>query len=149
MYQLSSSSTLILRLFIPTIWVVFFGSFAVVGWMTSEDFVGPFQTAQYKIITTLFVLVGIILIRLSFWRLHRVDADPDHLYVSNYLKTYKYSLESMEQISIRHYGLFYLGRVDLVAKGKLGRKIWFVPSQKRIEQFLRNNPTWMDLVKWR
>ncbi len=148
MYQLSSSSTLILRLFIPTIWTVFFGAFAVVGWMTSEDFVGPFQSTIYRTVTTLFVVVGLILIRISFWRLHRMDADPGHLYVSNYFRTYKYTLGAIDRISIRHYGLFYLGRVELVVKGKLGQKIWFVPSRKRIEQFLRNNPVWFDKIKW-
>ncbi|MCF8237536.1 MAG: hypothetical protein K9I85_05230 [Saprospiraceae bacterium] len=148
MYQLSSSATLILRLFIPTIWTVFFGSFTIVGWMTSEDFVGPFHSTIYRAVTTLFLVVGLILIRISFWRLHRIDADPGHLFVSNYFKTYKYPLAAMEQITIRHYGLFYLGRVELVLKGKLGRRIWFVPSRKRIEQFVRNNPNWMDLLKW-
>lgn len=148
MAQLSSSATLILRLFIPTIWIVFFGSFAVVGWMTSEDFVGPFQSSLYRITTTSFVLIGLLLIRISFWRLHRVDADPEHLFVSNYFRTYKYTQPALSHILIRHYGLFYLGRIELRMEGKLGKRIWFVPSRKRIEQFLRNNPSWMELVKW-
>lgn len=148
MSQLSSSATLLLRLFIPTMWIVFFGAFAVVGWTTSEDFVGPFQSKMYQIITTLFVVVGILLIRISFWRLHRVDADSEHLFVSNYFKTYKYTKASIEKLTIHHYGLFNLGRIELHQKGKLGKKIWFVPSRKRVEQFLRNNPTWMDMVTW-
>lgn len=148
MSQLSSSATLLLRLFIPTMWIVFFGAFAVVGWTTSEDFVGPFQSNMYRIVTTLFVIIGVLLIRISFWRLHRVDADPEHLFISNYFRTYKYTMTSLDRIGIRHYGLFYLGRIELSQRGRLGKNIWFIPSRKRVEQFLRNNPEWMELVAW-
>ncbi|MBK7342270.1 MAG: hypothetical protein IPJ06_03600 [Saprospiraceae bacterium] len=148
MAQLSSSATLILRLFIPTIWIVFFGSFAVVGWMTSEDFVGPFQSSLVQDHHHLLCA-------------HRVAPDPDFLlasaprgcrsgtsFVSNYFRTYKYTQPALSHILIRHYGLFYLGRIELRMEGKLGKRIWFVPSRKRIEQFLRNNPSWMEMVKW-
>ena len=148
MSQLSSSATLLLRLFFPTFWLVFFGSFMVVGWVTSEDFVGPFHSSIYRVVTTSFVLIGLVLIRISFWRLHRVDADQDHVYISNYFKTYKYTLAAVDKITMRHYGLFYLGRVELVIKGKLGQRIWFIPSRKRIEAFLRTSTEWMEKVTW-
>jgi len=142
MHQLSSGYTLLLRLFIPTVWIVFFGSFMVLGWLWDEDFVGPFPRGAYRWVSTLFVLSGILMFRFTLWRLHRADADQQTLLLSNYFYTYRYQVSSIAHIDLKSYGLFHLCRVVLVATGKLGRTIWFLPSKKRLETFLQVYPEW-------
>lgn len=147
MIQLSSSATLMLRLFFPTIWVVFFGSFMVAGWLTSDDLVGPFDSMAYRLVTTIGLLGGILGIRFTLWRLHRADADEEHLYLSDYFRTYKYSRDSVERITLHAYGLFSLCRIQLQTKGSFGRVIWFLPSMKRMETLLVRYPGWGEVVK--
>lgn len=145
MVQLSSGATLLLRLFLPTVWTVFFGSFMVMGWFWEDSFIGPFSVSAYRWATTLFVAAGLLAIRLTLWRLHRVDADQEYLYISNYFRTYRYTLSSVQAISSYPAGLFTLARIVLPAKGKLGRVIWFLPAGRRLNAFLEDHPQWKDL----
>lgn len=142
MHQLSSGYTLLLRLFIPTVWIVFFGSFMVMGWLWEEDFIGPFPRDVYRWASTIFVLSGIVMFRVTLWRLHRADADQDVLMLSNYFRTYRYPVSSISHIDLKSYGLFHLCRVVLIAPGKLGRTVWFLPSKKRLESFINNSKHW-------
>lgn len=135
-HNLSSGATLILRLFLPVVWLVFFGSFMAAGWLSGEAFIGPFPRDNFRIMTTLFVATGAVFFYLTVWRLHRVDADQDHLYVSDYFRTYRYGRDTVQELVLRHYGLFHLGVVHLKAPGKFGRKIWFLPSRRRLEGFV-------------
>lgn len=143
MQQLSSNLTLGLRLFIPTVWLVFFGSFTVAAWLTQEDMMGPFQTYYFKLGATLFVLSGIIFFYFTVWRLYRVDGNGEALIVSNYLKTIRYEFPRVERIEMHDYGLFTLGEIKLVQAGSFGKRIWFLSSAKRASAFMQSYPLWI------
>lgn len=142
MHQLSSGYTLLLKLFLPTVWVVFFSSFMVMGWLWDEPFIGPFPRSGYRWITTGFVFSGIIAFRYTLWRLHRADAEENYLVLSNYFRSYRYNRNAIAHIELKSFGLFHLCRVQLVVPGKLGSVIWFLPSKKRLENFLHAHPDW-------
>lgn len=139
---LSSGATLLLRLFFPTVWLVFFGAFMVAGWLSGQDFIGPFTRSTYRAATTLFFLAGSLVFRFTVWRLYRVDISPDLLFVSSYFRTWRYTRDSVAEIAILSYGVFHLGRITLHAPGSLGRTIWFLPSRKRMEGFARQSAGW-------
>lgn len=143
MRQLSSNLTLGLRLFIPTVWLVFFGAFMVAAWVTEEDMMGPFQTYYFKLGATLFVLSGLIFYYFTVWRLYRVDGNGEALIVSNYFKTIRYEFPKVERIEMHDYGLFTLGNIKLEKSGSFGKKIWFLTSGKRATAFLQLYPYWV------
>jgi len=141
-YNLSSGATLVLRLFLPTVWLVFFGSFMVAGWLSDQPFVGPFPTGTYRLVTTVFVVAGAIFFRFTVWRLYRVDARSGDLYVSDYFRTLRYPRESVDEVVLFSFGLFHLCRIRLKAKGKLGRTLWFYPSRRRLVDFMAREGGW-------
>lgn len=141
-HNLSSGATLILRLFLPVVWLVFFGSFMVAGWLSEEDFVGPFPTGAYRTVTTIFVAAGALFLYFTVWRLHRVDSDGGYLYISDYFRTYRYDRQAVAEIVLHSYGLFHLCVVRLKAPGKFGKKVWFLASRKRLERFVASAPGW-------
>jgi hypothetical protein len=141
-YNLSSGATLVLRLFLPTVWLVFFGSFMMAGWLSTEAFVGPFPRDVYRAGTTFFVAAGAIFFRLTVWRLYRVDAETGTLFVSDYFRTFRYPRESVAEIVLFSYGVFHLCRIRLKAKGKLGHTLWFYPSRRRLVDFMSREEGW-------
>jgi len=142
MYQLSSGATLLLRLFLPTVWTVFFGSFMVMGWFWEDNFIGPFPITGYRWVSTAFVGTGLLMIRLTVWRLRRVDADSDHLFVSDYFRTFRYTRPGVQGISLYPAGPLVLAKITLVAPGRMGRQIWFLPAKRRLKAFHGENPEW-------
>ena len=143
MQQLSSNLTLGLRLFIPTVWLVFFGAFMVAAWVTKEDMMGPFQTYYFKLGATMFVLSGLIFYYFTVWRLYRVDGNGEALIVSNYFKTIRYEFPKVERIEMHDYGLFTLGNIKLGQAGSFGKRIWFLTSGKRATAFMQLYPHWV------
>ncbi len=65
---------------------------------------------------------------------------PERYFVSNYWKTYAYHYDDIERIEEKNYGLFKLITIHLRAKGKLGRRITFIPSYKNYEHFISEHP---------
>lgn len=143
MFQLSSGATLLLRLFLPTVWTVFFGSFMAMGWFWEDPFIGPFPISGYRWATTLFVASGLLAIRFTVWRLRRVDADADHLFVSDYFRTLRYARPSVQGISLYPAGPVVLARITLTAPGRMGKVIWFLPARRRLTAFLQEYPHWV------
>lgn len=141
-HHLSSNITLILRLFLPIVWLVFFGAFMIAGWITVEDIIGPFQKNIYRLTTTGFFLGGLIFIWFTFWRLYRVEGNEAYIYVSNYFRTVRYDRESIDHIRLHHFGIFQLCKITLRGKGRFGQRIWFLPSRKRLEHFILETPSW-------
>jgi hypothetical protein len=135
MHQLSSNFTLFLRLFLPTMWVVFFGAVCAAGWFAEGDFVGPFPKNYFRLGSTLFLFSGLGFFIVTFWRLHRVDADPTHLFISDYFRTYRYLPALIDRIEIHHFVLFHLGKVIFTQKTAKGRSVWFLISPKRLKRF--------------
>ena len=139
MHIVSSSATLFLKFFIPIFWIVFFGLFNIALWVTDKQ-VGSLPRETFNIGFTIFFLIGITLLYYALMRLKRVEMDGDFAYVTNYLKTSRYPWHNIEKIVERDYLFFKSIDLYLKTPGQFGKKMTFVASQKRFNEFLKSNP---------
>lgn len=140
MDRVSSSLTIVLRIVIPTVWLVTVISLVV---LLSWAVIGRAQIFSNPIIWLALLLIigsGVAFIYFILWRLYRVDMDHKYVYVSNYFRTYKYSLKDIE--SIVGISLFpdRIFRIRLKSKGSFGKNIYFLASQKLWQDFIDEHP---------
>ncbi len=145
MRQLSSSWTLILRIFLPTIWLAFFGTFFLTLMFTNRTDMGSFSTSYFKMGLLAFVVIFLVVFYNTLFRLKRVDADKEFLYVTNYFKNVRYPHADVDKIELSKGFLFHYGTMFLKGKGSFGDKIIFIVSRKRLELFIEDNA---DLKNW-
>ncbi len=140
MRRLSSNFTIILRLFIPIVYIVFFGSIVIGSFViTVND--SPFltnPTVRYSILGT--YIVFIIIMYFTIIKLKRVDADEKHLFISNYLKTYRYTWDSINKISTINLILFEIIYIHYKEKTAFGKKIYFLASKALVKSFFKDHP---------
>lgn len=140
MQRISNNITLILKLFIPTFWFVFFTSFLVAVFFIDPDKIPFLGSIQFKIgYLVLYALFALFLI-LTVMRLKRIDMSKEKVFVSNYVKTYSYNYQDIEKIDESNYFIFRLITIHLKAKGAFGKKVFFIPSYKNYEFFTKSNP---------
>ena len=106
MKQLSSNKTLLFKTFIPIFWLVFFGAFTLSTFFMTESYIGQISIQFFRILTIVFYLIGTITLAITVMRLKRVELNASEIFVSNYLKSYKYKIEDLEKIRIQNYGIF-------------------------------------------
>mgnify|MGYP001218417059 CR=1 FL=1 len=140
MQRISSNTTLFLKIFIPTFWIVFFGIFTAAVWFLDTPYFGPVPALTMKVGLTLFFLLGSGLLYLTIIQLKRVEVDEAHLYASNYFKTYRYPFDSIEKISERDLWLIHLVRIRLKAPGHFGRTLTFLLDEPMFRDFLSKHP---------
>ncbi|HNR07184.1 MAG TPA: hypothetical protein PKM27_07710 [Saprospiraceae bacterium] len=140
MNRLSSGWTLVLRLFVPVFYVVFMGALTLATLSQGADLSPVFGTWIYRLAMPGLVLAGILTLRFTVWKLLRLDASPDHFYITNYFRTYRYSLDSIE--SIRPFGLFFLKfiKIKLKEKGSLGKELYILVERELWDQYADAHP---------
>ena len=121
--RLSSNWTLILKVFIPITWFTFFLSFLLSSWIANPIEVPQITSFNFRIGLIVFILGGILFFWFTFFRLKRVDANAEFIFVSNYFKTYRYTIESIESFVIYDHLLFKGIHILLKEKGKNDRTI--------------------------
>ncbi len=139
MHIVSTSATLFLKIFIPTFWIIFFGIFNIALWVSGKQ-VGSLPRETFNIGFGIFFLVGIALLYYALMRLKRVEMDADFAYVTNYFKTARYPWHNIEKIVERDYLFFKSIDLYLITPGQFGKKMTFVASQKRFNEFLKAHP---------
>jgi fumarate reductase subunit D len=139
MIRVSSSLTIILKIFFPLFWIIFFTCFAI-GALFSND-LPLLSMTSFKIGSVVFLLIGILFFWLTTTRLQRVEMGKEDFYVTNYFKHYKYTYDSIEKISQTNWLLFKTIHIKLKKKGSLGKRITFLESSKRFQHFLEENPS--------
>ncbi len=147
MRQLSSSWTLAFRIFFPTLWIAFFGTFLITLFMTDKPLVGPLSTNYLRYGLLVFVAVFIFVFWKTVFRLKRVDADKEYVYVTNYFKSLRYPHVDVEKIEVSKGFVFHYGTLVLKGEGSFGKRIVFLLSQKRLELFILENPHLKDWVE--
>ena len=136
--RVSSSSTLFLKIFLPTVWIVFFGAFTLfIIFGAGRNF--P-DIPGIRIGAVLFYAAGLLLLYFTLLRLKRVEMDDDHVYVTNYFKTYRYTFQSVTRIQEIDMLLLTLVILTLAEKGAFGRKIAFVRRKKVWNEFIASHP---------
>ena len=147
--QLSSSWTLGFRIFLPTFWIAFFGTFFLTTLLTDKDQIGQMSMNGLRWGLLIFIIVFVFVFWKTVWRLKRVDADKEHIYVTNYFKNVGYRHQYIKKIELSKGIIFNYGTLVLKDKGAFGDRILFIASRKRIELFMVENPhlaSWIEEV---
>ena len=138
--QLSSSWTLGFRIFLPTFWIAFFGTFFLTTLFTDKDQIGQLSMNGLRWGLLVFIVVFMLIFWKTVLRLKRVDADKEHVYVTNYFKNVGYLHQYVEKIELSKGIIFNYGTLVLKEKGRFGKRILFLASRKRVEIFIAENP---------
>jgi hypothetical protein len=137
MKRLSTSATLILKLFVPVFWAVFFGSFTAAIFFFDGG--NPMiKNMYFKLGAIGFYLMGLLFLYFTLWQLRRVEVDQEAFYVTDYFTTVKIPFPLVNKISENDFLLFSTLTIHLHKKGHFGRRITFIQSQQKVNDFLRN-----------
>ncbi len=143
--QLTSSWTLGLRIFFPTVILTFLGALTASIFLFKEsEYVGIFAHpfAKYGLLVLWLGLAALMAI--SVLRLKRLDADDQAMYVSTYLRNFRYLHQDIEKLEISEFWIFDIGRLHFKGKTSLGNSVICILSKKRLEIFLEKYPS----VEW-
>lgn len=139
MHRVSSNLTIFFKLFIPTLWTVFFMSFTLALYL-ADDQTLPFLTSNtFRIPFTGIFLLFFYLLYISIMDLKRVEMDRDYYYVSNYFATYRMLYEDIQKIRIIPLGRLKYIVFDLKAKSTFGRRLKILASAHLWDNFLENH----------
>jgi hypothetical protein len=140
MFQLSSNTTLFLKIFVPCTWLAFFGAFLMTTLLLDDPYIGGFPMIFFRVGLSFFLLLGFLFFYLTVFKLKRVDANEEFLYVSSYFKNFRYPYENIESIKIRDLGILHLATVRLAVAGTFGKKFPFIVSQRSLKKFIEAYP---------
>lgn len=140
-HDVSSNATVFLKYFLPTIWFVFMGSITVFYLLldAKQQVSSPLSPYATKLLLISFLFSSLGLIYLLFGRIKRVDMDSEFLYVTNYIKTYRYTYESVKSINESNWILFKLMTIQFHQPGAFGQEINFIANYKFMP-FLEAHP---------
>ncbi len=142
--QISSSLTFIFRLFIPAFWLSFFGAAAAAS-LFSDKLAIP----GYSALATRFALWALLgstffIFWKTFWRLHRVDADAEYIFITNFFKTARYKWIDVEKIELANSKGLAASTLVLKGAGTFGKNISFLASKNKLKAFLTEQPQLFD-----
>lgn len=127
--MLSTGTTLFWRVFIPVFGTVFLTGFVLAFWLVDdEELYLPFHILWPRLLLALLLAGWVWLVRRTFWRLKRVDADDTHIYVTNYWTTLRYPWQDVERIEEKKRLARRVIHFHLRAPGYFGQVISFLPS---------------------
>ena len=137
--RVSSSWTLFYKVFLPTVWIAFFG--ALMLFIVFMDGMGAVSAHIWiKLGILLFFLTGLAMLWFTLMDLKRVEMAKDSFYVTNYFKTYKYSYRSLKEVKDRDLLVMHITTFKFIDKTAFGRKIFFIQRRKVWTDFLEANP---------
>lgn len=140
MQRISSNWTLFLKVFFPTAWITFF-SLLTIAVIFSGPGTLPFGGGiGFKITFVIGFLLFFAFLYFTVMKLKRVDFGEDGLYISNYIKTYRYAFNDIDLIDETNMLLFTLGKIVLKEKGSFGKKIFFLISPVHFKDILEKYP---------
>lgn len=140
MTHISSSWTVILKFFLPTVWIVFFGALSLALFFAPIPPLFGLPRPVFRLLIGLFYLSGIIMLYFSVMGLKRVEMDDQFVYVSNYRRHFRYPYHNIEKIEERNFLLFNALRIHFIQKGHFGKHIDCIVNNRRLQQFLESHP---------
>ncbi|MBK8502838.1 MAG: hypothetical protein IPL46_11810 [Saprospiraceae bacterium] len=147
MRRISSSASLFLKIFLPTFWLVFFGIFTFAVLISGASNAPIFGGWVFKAGVLGFFIIGALILYFTLMQLKRVEFDLHHLYITSYFKTVRYPLEDMDFIAETNLGVAHLGHIYLKAAGIFGRRITFLQSRQKFEDFIKADPGMASYLK--
>lgn len=145
MYRISSNLTLFFKMFIPILWTSVFGMMSFAIFLSSDrDSLGVFNYLPYKIGFFGFFVFFLLILYFSLWQLKRVESDDDCIYATNYFKTVKIGIGSIEKMTTIPLGFASLVTLKLKTKSSFGRRIHFLSKKSNFDTFLEKHQTYFD-----
>ncbi|MEO5581524.1 MAG: hypothetical protein ABIR66_02440 [Saprospiraceae bacterium] len=140
MTRVSSGWTLVLKIFLPVFYGVFMLTWTVAT-IKSGDEVSPlFETRFYKIAMTTLFIIGMLIVRYTVWRLKRMDISNPYIYVTDYFKTFRYTVDSIDSMNTFYIGWLKFLRVELREKGSLGKRFIVLLEKSMWDSYLDTHP---------
>lgn len=140
MQRVSSNLTIFFKLFIPTVWIVFFTTFTLALFLVDEQSL-PFLTSPiFKYPFLALYIIIFLLIYFTVLQLKRVEMTSEYYTVTNYFKTFKLYYDDIRSIQIIPLGRLKLVTFKLKGKGSFGNKITFLASRQLLDLFLKSQP---------
>lgn len=140
MLRVSSGATLFFKLFLPTFWLVFFGSLTLFI-LFSDNVDMPFiGSIGFKASSGIFFLLGLLFFYFTCFQLKRIDVDEKNFYVSNYFTTFKYEYKDISKIKERDWLFFKTIKLHFIEKSSFGKRITFLKRRKIFDEFVEANP---------
>jgi hypothetical protein len=114
---------------VPVFGTVFLAGFLLTFWLVEEDDLSlPFSVLWPRLLVLLLMVLWLLFIQRSFWRLKRVDADDTHIYVTNYWTTLRYPWTDVARIEEKKRLNRRVVNFWLRAPGRFGQVISFLPG---------------------
>jgi hypothetical protein len=146
MRQLSSNWTMAFGIFFPTLWLAFFGTFLIAIVLTDKDTIGTWSINSLRFGLAAFVGIFVLIFWKTLFRLKRIDADNEFVYVTNFFKAVRYPHADVEKIEIDKGLMFTFGTVVLKGEGRFGKRLLFLCSRRRLDIFTDENPELKEKV---
>jgi len=139
MHRLSSNWTLVLKLFFPVFWLSFLGGFVAAAFISNNIEFPQITGLKFRIEILSIFITGIIFFILTFFRLKRVDAENEFIYVTNYFKTFRYHVEDISEIKIYNHIILKSAHLKFTSRSSFGKKIIFIPNSEELKEFCESN----------
>ncbi len=140
MMRLSSNLTLMFKIFLPVGWFTFFGSFAIVLLFTDLAQNTILGRPPYLYWYLGFFLFFALFLYKTIFQLKRVEFDGKSIFVTDYFRTARYSLDSIRKIHTIRFGILELAWIFLHGPGIFGTKIPLITKRSNMTSFRRNFP---------
>ncbi len=146
--RVSSNLTLVLKIFLPTLWIAFFGLMTLAIFFSSGEENLLFGDWTFKLGVLGFFLLFLAFIYFTIMKLLRVEFAEEAFSASNYFKTYQYRYEDIEEIKEYNLILKTLVRIKMKGITKHGQSIYFLKSKAWYREFVLSHPQIFDhLIK--
>ena len=140
MQRVSTNATLFYRLFLPIFWTVFFGAFTIAVFVANRQDYGGIPGNMMRMGTGIFYLSGLTMIYFTIFKLKRVEMDKEYVFVTNYIKSFRYPWHNIATISEHKFLFLKLVTIKFKTPGHFGRKIVFAASHKLYASFWDEHP---------
>ncbi|HRF42163.1 MAG TPA: hypothetical protein PK198_25395 [Saprospiraceae bacterium] len=144
MQRVSSNITLVLMVFVPIVWLTFFGALTITLWYYNLDYYGAIPGLALRLGLLLFMAASLLFFYLTCWRLKRVETDEHFIYVTNYIKHVRYPVHQVASVKKRNWGLFHTFTIRLKTPGSFGPKVTFIPSGRFFDEYIARHPEWTE-----
>lgn len=144
-HNISSSATVFLKYFLPTIWAIFFGTLLLVFVFAENLRTETSAPTSSKITFSIIFVVVLITLVFTVFRLKRVELDNEFVYITNYIKIFRYPFAAIESIKTSSFGVATVYTIELKEAGHFGKKVTFLASKKRLAAFKAAEPEAAEL----
>jgi len=138
--RVSSNLTLVLKIFLPTLWIAFFGMLTLAIFFSSGEDNLLFGDWTFKLGVLGFFLFFLAFIYFTIMKLLRVEFSESAFSASNYFQTYQYKYEDVEEIVEYNIIIKTIVRIKMKGVTKHGRSIYFLKSKEWYNDFVESHP---------